>query len=29
MLRDQQPVDMISKYTGLSSKEIEQLRSGG
>jgi predicted transposase/invertase (TIGR01784 family) len=29
MLRDQVPVDMISKYTGLSRDEIEQLRNGG
>ncbi len=29
MLRDQVPPDMISKYTGLSREEIEQLRNGG
>uniref|UniRef100_UPI0040579FAC Rpn family recombination-promoting nuclease/putative transposase n=1 Tax=Candidatus Electronema sp. TaxID=2698783 RepID=UPI0040579FAC len=28
MLRDQVPLNMITKYTGLSREEIEQLRNG-
>lgn len=28
MLRDQMPVEMIMKYTGLGREKIEQLRNG-